>query len=313
MRAARGECFLASISSLLRQTYSTMSGLEVAGLSIAIFSVACKAVSHYRGRLRTKDVEELASSLDIHSLIFTNSIRHLLSAALPDSEVEALIKDSKGPAWKEQSLRERVIKNLGEDADRLLQLIETIKKTISALEVKLSKIEKEDDKMSKRASRVIKSFLHGKGLKDHNPSMTLLKARVTEFRTLAQDAVILASSRTQTPLPEPELPPDLYHVHDCANSLYDAVRACWTCGCSDSHPIHMQLEIWSIPASGNDDTACLAFALLFADSAEKAEDCNWMTAEIAISQASPGTHPSTPGSPSSPSGSVHRLLHPQTM
>lgn len=114
-----------------------MSGLEAAGLAIALFSVASKGVASYRGRVTTRDVSFLADSLDNLEAMFSHSIERLLNSAVSSDELAVLLGDLQGLAWKDLSLNDRVKAKLGQAADGILRKVEDIYKTILGLQRKL--------------------------------------------------------------------------------------------------------------------------------------------------------------------------------
>lgn len=114
-----------------------MSGLEAAGLAIALFSVASKGVASYRGRVTTRDVSFLANSLENLEAMFSNSIERLLNSAISSDELAVLLGDLQGLAWKDLSLNDRVRAKLGQAADGILGKVEDIYKTILGLQRKL--------------------------------------------------------------------------------------------------------------------------------------------------------------------------------
>lgn len=139
---------------------------------------------------------------------------------------------------------------------------------------------KNDATVIARGTHVIKCFVRGPHYK---ASLERLKQRVSELRTLIDDALKLApargiSSRTLQ---------DLSVVQRCASWLHDALKAGWKCTCEESHPANIQLDIWSPRTATHDkgDNVCLYFSLLFADDARKAQQDHWMTAEITTSRS----------------------------
>lgn len=93
-------------------------------------------------------------------------------------------------------------------------------------------------------------------------------------------------------------------VSDCASGLHEALSGGWKCNCEHLHPAKLKLDVWSqhaeeVPEEDNDNVR-LNFSFLFADDAQEAESCHWMTAEIISSKASPkGARPIVFGSPGS--------------
>jgi hypothetical protein len=135
----------------------------------------------------------------------------------------------------------------------------------------------------KRATHVIKCFVRGP---HYGASLERLKIRISEFRTLVDDALKLAPIRGVTS----NALRDLILVQECASWLHDALKAGWKCSCEESHTANIRLDVWSprTTADHKNDTVCLHFSLLFADDAQQARQGHWMTAEITTSRTSFG-------------------------
>jgi hypothetical protein len=138
-----------------------------------------------------------------------------------------------------------------------------------------------------RATHVIKCFVRGP---PYSASLVRLNTRISEFRTLVDDALKLAPSRDVSS----RALQDLILVQECANWLHDALKVGWKCSCEESHPVSIQLDVWSprTTADHENDTVCVNFSLLFADDAQQARQNHWMTAEITTSRTSFNRAPS---------------------
>lgn len=123
----------------------------------------------------------------------------------------------------------------------------------------------------------MKCFVHGPYC---NASLERLGTRNKEIRTLTEDALNLAPSRTESL----HIVQDLNIVQECASGLHDALQAGWKCDCSQLHPANIKLDIWSPRAEGATDKSRLKFSFLFADDAQNAHHEHWMTAECAPSK-----------------------------
>jgi hypothetical protein len=132
-----------------------------------------------------------------------------------------------------------------------------------------------------RATHVIKCFVRGP---HYSASLERLKSRISEFRSLVDDALKLAPIRGVSS----RALQDLILVQECASWLHDALKAGWKCSCEESHPANIQLDVWSprTTADHKSDTVCVHFSLLFADDAQQAHQGHWMTAEITTSRTS---------------------------
>ena len=127
--------------------------------------------------------------------------------------------------------------------------------------------------MVARATHVIKCFLRGS---HYSASLDRLKSRISEFRTLIDDALKLAPARgiSLHNLRELTL------VQECASWLHDALKGGWKCACEEPHPANIQLDVWSPQAVAGHKADQVCFSLLFAEDAQQARYDHWMTAEI---------------------------------
>jgi hypothetical protein len=132
-----------------------------------------------------------------------------------------------------------------------------------------------------RATHVIKCFVRGP---HYSASLERLRSRISEFRTLVDDALKLAPIRGVSS----RALQDLILVQECASWLHDALKAGWKCSCEESHPVSIRLDVWSprTTADHKNDTVCVHFSLLFADDAQQARQDRWMTAEITTPRTS---------------------------
>lgn len=114
-----------------------MIGIEVVGLALAVFPIAIKEVERYKGVITGRDIRHLADSLKNNERIFTNSVENLLRSVVWTSELAVLLGDLHGDAWRDDNLRQKVTKHLGQDADDILLKIKEIHGTVSQLQRKL--------------------------------------------------------------------------------------------------------------------------------------------------------------------------------
>lgn len=114
----------------------------------------------------------------------------------------------------------------------------------------------------------------------YKANLERLKERISEFRSLTDDALKLASPGCASR----KALRNLDMVQECASGLYDALRASWKCNCIELHPTNIKLDMWSLRAEESmeeqNETVCLKFLLLMADDAQHAQIDHWMIAEI---------------------------------
>ncbi|SMR52358.1 unnamed protein product [Zymoseptoria tritici ST99CH_1A5] len=258
-----------------------MSGIEVAGLALALFPIVIELVDAYSGALTGRDINHLAESLKNHQQIFLNAVEYLLHYTIPAQQLRALLADPSGALWQDQELNDSVQRELGIRAASILGKISDIHKTITKLMAKLP-IPDGNSTIKDRATRVIKCFVRGPYYK---ASLERLRMRISEFRTLTKDALKLAPSRSGL-VQDLEI---LELIKQCAGGLYEACRAGWKCDCSHAHPANIRLNV----DHRKDDHGqeCLTFSFLFAEHAHRAHHEHWMTAEIVAPKEKGGTLP----------------------
>lgn len=113
-----------------------MAGIEVIGLALGIYPIVVDLIDRYRGIIESRDTELLVETLKTHGVVFRNSIELLLKSIVPETELNILLSDLGGAAWKESSLAGR-FNCLGPDAEFILQSTGDIYKTLRKLEQKL--------------------------------------------------------------------------------------------------------------------------------------------------------------------------------
>jgi hypothetical protein len=114
-----------------------MSGIEVAGIVLAVLSALIQGVGGYNDVVTGRDVNLLVESLKDNKLMFENSVEYLLRSTIPPGELELLLGDLRGESWQDRDLHQRVIAHLGQNAENILRKIKDIYNTVSQLQRKL--------------------------------------------------------------------------------------------------------------------------------------------------------------------------------
>jgi endonuclease/exonuclease/phosphatase family metal-dependent hydrolase len=114
-----------------------MSGIEAAGLVLALFPLVIDVVTKYNGLVKGRDIKILDESLKNNEQMFLNSVEFLLQSTIPPEDLTVLLGDFNGDLWKSEWLADRVTKHLGREAESVFQKIEDIHKTVSKLKQKL--------------------------------------------------------------------------------------------------------------------------------------------------------------------------------
>lgn len=114
-----------------------MSGIEVAGIVLAVLGALIKGVDLYDEVVAGCDVKFLVRSLQVQKTMFSNSVEHLLRSVVPADELERLLDDERGEPWGRYDLDRRVSEHLGHGAEDITEKIHDIFKTVHKLQQKL--------------------------------------------------------------------------------------------------------------------------------------------------------------------------------
>jgi hypothetical protein len=117
-----------------------MSGMEAAGLALGVFPVVISLIDMYSGSVTGRDIRYLIESLKNNEKMFLNSVESLLRSVTSPSEVQVLLGDLSGAAWKDPRLSNKVVEHLGgpeAEGKRILEMVNDVYRTVSALKVKL--------------------------------------------------------------------------------------------------------------------------------------------------------------------------------
>ena len=123
-----------------------MSGLEVAGVVLGAIPVVLAALEiggNAYGRVKGWSgykviIKRYQIVLEAQHAIFQNTLLLLLEDVLPPLEIEILLKDPAGSAWEDPRLKAKLRdERLGEDFDKVLNIIGLMKLTLQDFKKKL--------------------------------------------------------------------------------------------------------------------------------------------------------------------------------
>lgn len=114
-----------------------MSGIEAAGLALAVFPLVLDAVAKYNGLVTGRDIKLLSESLKNNEQMFYNAVEFLLRSTVPPEDLRVLLGDLSSDLWKSEWLSNRVAQNLGHKAGSIFLKIDGIYKTVLKLKQKL--------------------------------------------------------------------------------------------------------------------------------------------------------------------------------
>ena len=115
-----------------------MSGIEVAGIVLAVLGALIKGVGGYGKVVTGRDVRLLEESLKDNKIIFSSSVGHLLRSTVTANELTRLMNDTLGNTWTKNSLDERMIAYLGAHARNIISKLDDIYNTLSQLQKKVA-------------------------------------------------------------------------------------------------------------------------------------------------------------------------------
>jgi hypothetical protein len=114
-----------------------MSGIEVAGIVLAVLGVLIKGVGGYNEVATGRDVNLLVESLKANKIMFSNSVECLLRSIVSTDELTRLLNDQTGEVWRDRDLDQRVVAHLGDSTENITQKIHDIYRTLARLQRKL--------------------------------------------------------------------------------------------------------------------------------------------------------------------------------
>lgn len=123
-----------------------LTGIETAGLVLAIFPLLIAALDHYKAGLEPLQTYsnyklrliELKGDLAFHRAKFLQSLTLLLNRCIEPKVLGQLLSDPGGRQWKEQDLAARLSKCLGSfDFSVFIDIVSGFKATLDELYMKL--------------------------------------------------------------------------------------------------------------------------------------------------------------------------------
>jgi hypothetical protein len=115
-----------------------MSGIEVAGLALAILPILMSAAQQYnncmspfsRYRKFAKEALDYYKALEIQRTIFRNACRNLLEEMIDHEEASAMLNSLDQQTWANRELEEQLAQQLGESRGACISAIELIEQRL---------------------------------------------------------------------------------------------------------------------------------------------------------------------------------------
>jgi hypothetical protein len=119
-----------------------MSGVEVAGLVLAAFPLMISALEHYRDSARILGFwrhfrhahQKCKTDVKYHELIYRRNLKRLLLPTVSDeAQLQALLADPSGAAWKDATLIDRLKERLGDSYDVYMDLMDRTNEVVKEI------------------------------------------------------------------------------------------------------------------------------------------------------------------------------------
>lgn len=115
-----------------------MSGIEIAGLTLAVLPILLSAAQLYSNCLSpfsrykrfAKEARDYHKELEIQRTIFRNQCRNLLEEVIDHDEASSMLNSLTQQAWKNQRLDEQLAQHLGESLRACVAIIELIEQRL---------------------------------------------------------------------------------------------------------------------------------------------------------------------------------------
>lgn len=125
-----------------------MSGLEIAGVALAILPILISAAEHYTTITRpisrfskfSPEVNRYRTQLNTHSTIFRAECQLLLGHVVRDGEATKMLKSSSHPLWQDPDVNGALEKLLGDSKEALINTVSMINSILRTIEQELQSL-----------------------------------------------------------------------------------------------------------------------------------------------------------------------------
>ncbi|KAI4088827.1 MAG: hypothetical protein LQ344_005804 [Seirophora lacunosa] len=230
-----------------------MSGIEVAGIALAVFPIVVKGLGQMMQGMETimrwkkykRELEKYAFRLDTASLSFRDTLTRLLNDIVPsDVDFDLMIAEPMGPLWKEPIYEERLRDRLDQSYKSYLKTIESLAKGVEELRNKLridgsGAVQWDSYSIVEREMERIKITLKKRVYKE---LLDEIDQANKDLRKFTQQSISLEpikrERRSKRPIAELKL------IRKHAASLYRVLMndKAWKCSCKTHHRVSLCLE-----------------------------------------------------------------------
>ena len=179
-----------------------MSGVEVAGIVLAVLPLLISAAEHYDGCIRpilryrkiTEEVNLFQRQLNIQKTIFKNQCQNLLESVIEhDAACRMLGVGAEDPAWKDASLEKRLLEQLGASKEACITSLELIQERLENIQTKSRSLQAAVDPeqpAKRRLAKKIRLCFSESRLNEHIASLRALNDDFRKLSNQTKDAVV---------------------------------------------------------------------------------------------------------------------------
>lgn len=244
--ALQGEAIVFICTDWQAYWLAMITGVETAGLVLAIFPLLISALEHYQeGFERLSDWWKFRTEflgfmhvIGRQAILFDENLEELLSPIITsDAEMDALLRDPTGSFWRRTELEEKLRDCLPKSYESYRNTIDDMKETMDALQKKLGiqngKLTWTDDANRIKWEYEFRRIKYVLSKKKREKLVGDLTANNEELQKL------FTSSERLAPLRKRRRTPNAFkRIREQACGLYSVLATGWRCQCTDATPPH---------------------------------------------------------------------------
>lgn len=293
-----------------------MSGIEIAGVVLALFPILVDGVHAYKQLRSGQPLQYLIKDLLAEQIIFRSWIGHLLMPSVPVEALRDMLdpKSKKFGRWQDSGLQSAVEQSFGTTTTAfLLVTLNDIHQELCAIKSALAYTTQSDTvsqkligapstndsglyKISSRWSHTIKTARHTRedsGVRNRLQRLQELNSKLGQvFAVPRANASLEANAKPTACLPS-------VSGYDHASNVYQAICKSYQCACDGLHLIKLRLppvkRLKTRSGSATEDRNHTISNLLFLVE-EPHDDCSTQAPLTTQSSSSPGASPPRPAS-----------------
>ena len=223
-----------------------ITGVETAGLVLAIFPLLVSALEHYQeGFERLNDWWKFRTEflgfmhvIGRQAILFDENLEELLSPIITsDAEMDTLLRDPTGPLWRRAELEKKLKGRLPKSYEAYRSTIDDMRETMDVLQKKLGiqngKLTWTDDANRIKWEYEFRRIKYVLSKRKREKLIGDLTANNEELQKL------FTSSERLAPLRKRRRTPNAFkRIREQACGLYSVLATGWRCQCIDTTPSH---------------------------------------------------------------------------